>query len=244
MILRIFTLLAAYSYSALSINAQVTNSLRAEIRMLSFSPDLALSVAFAQDPAAQDSVSIPSPIKNYLNHEFSTVEFKSRKIAFTKKPDKASLTREGELIGEVTLPEGVSSAILLFLPGNPGAKAACQILSIDDSKRAFPVGSYSATNLSPLPVRLVLEGKNYDFKAGQHVVIENPPTREGGMIGMRAFAFEKGGWNPIGAQLWPSPGQSRNVLVMFLNPESKTVQLRGYDDVPPRTAKAEVQSDP
>ena len=240
MILRIFTLLAAYSYSALSINAQVTNSLHAEIRMLSFSPDLALSVAFAQDPAAQDSVSIPSPIKNYLNHEFSTVQLKTRKIAFTKKSDKASLTREGELIGEVTLPEGGNSAILLFLPGSPGAKASCQILAIVDSKRAFPVGSYSATNLSPLPVRLVLEGKNYDFKSGQHLLIENPPTREGGMIGMRAFSFEKEVWSPIGAQLWPSPGQSRSVLVMFLNPESKTVQLRGYDDVPPRPPVAEI----
>ena len=108
MILRKISLLAAFACSVLFVNAE--DGVRAELRMLSFSPDLGLGDAFAQDPASPDAASVPAPIKNYLNHEYSTVILAGRKVVFTKKADRASLTREGELIGEVSLPAGVTSS--------------------------------------------------------------------------------------------------------------------------------------
>ncbi len=217
--------------------AQETPAIRAEIRMLAFTSDLQHAEAYAQDPAGPDTaVAVKAPIKTYLNHQFSIIQFKSRKIVFTTKPDRASLTREGELIGEVTLPDDVNSAILLFLPSKAGGKSLCQIMAINDSKKAFPSGSYHATNLSALPIRLMLEKKNYDFKPGQEILIEDPPVREGRQSGMRTFAFKDNAWMPVATGLWPHPGDARGVLVLFQNPASGDVQLRAFDDDPPRVA--------
>lgn len=232
MIRKTLTLAVISIAAVISLNAQVPAPLRVEIRMLAFSPDLQKKEAFAHDPVVDAAtVGVPAPIKTYLNHQFSTVILKSRKIAFTTKRDRESLKTASDLIGEVTLPEGVNSAILLFLPGQAGQ---CRIMAIDDSKRAFPAGSFHATNLSPLPVKLMLEQKAFDFKPGQVTLIEDPPVREGGQSGMRTFVFKDNAWAPIATGLWPHPGDARSLLVFFQNPTAGDVQLRSFEDVPPR----------
>lgn len=208
---------------------------RTEIRLLAFQPDLATDEAYAHDPAAPaETIAVKTPIKSYLNHEFATLMLTGNRIVFTTKPDGASLTRAGEVLGEATLPEGVRSAILLFLPAPDGGKTRCRILPIDDSKRAFPAGSFRISNLSPQPVRIVLEEKTYDFKPGEIQLIIDPPVRAGKQSGMKAFAFHDQIWQRIGSGIWPAPGANRVVQVLFENPASGKVQLRAFDDVPPR----------
>jgi hypothetical protein len=221
--------------------AQESSAVRAEVRLLAFSDAVKVKEVFAQDPAAPpDAPSVAVPVKTYLNHQFNPLELKSRKIVFTTKPDRASLTREGEVAGEVTLPDGGNSSILLFLPGKPGGKSMYQIMAVPDSKRAFPAGSFNITNLSPLPVRLMLEDKNFDFKPGQNHIVENPPVRPDGQSGMRAFAFKDEKWISISTGLWPSPGDARGLMILFLEPVSGNVQLQSFDDVPPRVPKPAV----
>lgn len=239
MILRFLSpIVAAAGMIVLSAAAEEAPAVRVEIRMLAFTSNLQQKEAYAHDPATGAGAAVVTPIKTYLNHQFSTVLLKSRKIIFTTRPDRASLARPEDLIGEVVLPEGEDSAILLFLPGKSGAKGPCQIMPIHDSKRVFPPGSYHVTNLSPLPVRLMLEQKIFDLKPGQVRLIEDPPVREGGQSGMRTFVFKKNVWSPIATGLWPHPGEARGVLVFFQNPGSGDIQLRAFDDVPPRAPSA------
>jgi len=208
---------------------------RTEIRLLAFQPDLATDEAYAHDPAAPaETVAIKVPIKSYLNHEFATVMLAGQRLVITTKPERASLTRAEEVLGETTLADGVRSAILLFLPAPPGGKTRCRIMAIDDSKRAFPAGSFRVSNLSPQPVRIVLEEKTYDFKPGEIQFIIDPPVRAGKQSGMKAFAFHDQVWQRIGSGIWPAPGANRVVQVLFENPASGQVQLRAFDDVPPR----------
>lgn len=227
-------LLAVMSSALLPLSAQDKPLVKVDIRMLAFSPELQLDEAFAQDPAAADTAaSIPAPVKSYLNHQFATMQLNSRKIIFTTKPDRASLTRVGELIGEVNLPDGVNSAILIFLPGKQGSKCRNQIIVINDATKAFPAGSIHITNLSPLLVRIALEQKVFEFKPGQTTLIENPPVRDGQMTGMRTFAFKDNNWIPVSTGLWPHPGAARSLKVLFQN-GAGDIQLRAFDDVPPR----------
>jgi hypothetical protein len=243
MIRTTISLAAVLSAALLPLSAQNKPPVTVEIRMLAFSPELQLPEAFAQDPTAPEAAaSVPAPIKSYLNHQFSTMTLTSRKIVFTTKPERASLKHDEELIGEVTLPDGVNSAILLFLPGKQGGKGRYQIMAINDSKRAFPAGSFYITNLSPLPVRLMLEQKNFDFKPGQTVLIEDPPVREGDMSGMRTFAFKDNAWAPVSTGLWPHPGTSRSLKVLFQNPTSGNIQMMAFDDVPPRAPREQVST--
>ena len=212
---------------------------RVEIRLLAFQPGMATDEAFIHDPAAPaNTAAVKVAVKSYLNHEFASVPLTGRRLAITTKPERESLTRPGELLGETVLPEGVRSAILLFLPASPEDKSRCRILAMDDSKRAFPAGAFRVTNLSPKAVRIVLEEKTYLFKPGEIQLIIDPPARAGKQSGMKAFAYQDNGWQRIGSGIWPHPGKNRVVQVLFENPASGQVQLRAYDDVPPREPAA------
>ena len=228
-------ILAGITTLLLPLAARGNPPTRTEIRLLAFQPDLASDEVYAHDPAAPaETAAVHTPIKSYLNHEFATVMLTGNRIVFTTSPERASLARAGELLGETTLPEGVRSAILLFLPAKPNGKGRCQILPIDDSKRAFPAGSFRVSNLSPQPVRIMLEEKTYDFKPGEIQLITDPPVRAGNQSGMKAFAFHDQIWQRIGSGIWPAPGANRVVQVLFCNPATGQVQLRAFDDVPPR----------
>jgi hypothetical protein len=219
----------------LPLAAQEKPENRVEIRLLAFQSDMATDEAYVHDPAAAaKTAALKVAVKSYLNHEFATVSLTGRRLAVTTKADRESLTRAGELLGETDLPAGVRSAILLLLPAAAGGKARCQVLTIDDSKRAFPAGSFRVTNLSPQPVRIVLEEKIYQFKPGEIKFITDPPVRAGKQSGMKAFAFHDNVWQRIGSGIWPHPGENRVVQVLFTNPASGQIQLRAYDDVPPR----------
>jgi hypothetical protein len=214
---------------------------KVELRMLAFNTSLAEEEVYAQDPAAQASAaSVKTPIKSYLNHEFFTVPLVGRKIVFTSKPDRGSLTREGELVGEITLPQNVKSAILLFFPkSRPEDKAQFRIMPIDDSKKGFPAGSYFVTNLAPQKVRLKLEEKVYDYNPGQISLIEDPPVGDNQQTGMMGFVWKNNKWEPIASSIWTVPGKDRrNILLMF--PDSKTnfIEIRNFDDLAPREPSA------
>ena len=233
--------LACLTALGLPLAAGAPTSVRAELRLLAFQPDQAVDEAFAHDPTAPPpaanaapAVGVKVPVKSYLNHEFSTVVLTGRRLVLTTHPERDSLTRADELLGEATLPEGVRSAILLCLPAAPGDKARFTILVIDDSKRAFPAGTFRVTNLSSQPVRIVLEDKTYQFKPGEIQLITDPPVRAGNQSGMKAFALHDDVWQRIGSGIWPHPGKNRVVQVLFANPATGQVQLRAYDDVPPR----------
>jgi hypothetical protein len=235
MIRHLLVTITAAAVTASLLHAQNPPTVQAKVRLLAYIPDLQQDEAFAHDPTADASVAgVTAPIKSYLNHEFSTVPTKSRKIVFTTKADHGSINRPGELIGEATLPASGNSAIFVFLPGKPGDKAKSLVMALDDSKQAFPPGSYHITNISPQTVRLMLEKSNYDFVPGKAILIKDPPVRESNQSGMRAFIQKGDKWQPLSAGLWPHPGQGRNLALIFQNPETGNVELRGFDDVPPR----------
>lgn len=228
--------LIGWAAVSLNVSAQDHAPVKVELRLLAFTSDLQQAECFAQDPLADPTAaSIETPIKTYLNHQFSTISLKSKKVVFTSKPDRASLTREGETLLETTLPDGVTSAILLVVPGKPGDKAKCRALIINDSKKAFPAGSYHATNMSSSQVRLTLEQTNFDFNPAQVIVIEKPPTRDGRMSSMKTFVVKGKELKPVSTGLWPCPEKTRGLLVFFQDPISGNIQLRAFDDVAPRT---------
>jgi len=203
------------------------------VRLLSFTPGSRVDEVFIQDPIAPDAAPVPSEIKSYLNDQSTSVTLKSRKVAFTLKRERSSLKTDGELLGEVTLPEKSRSVICLFLPGKVGDKSRFQIMPISDTKTDFPVGSFHVTNLSPLPVRIQLENKPYDFRPGQVVIIQNPPLRDGSQSAMRTFAFKNNQWQPVSAGIWPAAGRSRKLMILYANPANGNIQMNAFDDVPP-----------
>ena len=205
------------------------------VRLLSFSAAFSVPEAYIFDPAGKpDAVPTKAMIKEYLNHESQTVTLAGRKIAVSSSKDRASLARPDQLLGEVTLPEGAQSVILLFLPSPEVGKSKYKILAINDDTRAFPPGSFHISNFSPQPVRITLEKETFDFKPGDTKVVTDPPAGKNHLYDMSAKTFKNDEWQRVASGVWPNPGRGRVLQIIHINPVSGQIQLRGFDDVPPR----------
>jgi hypothetical protein len=232
------TVLAAASISIAAAQAPAP-VIQAKVRLLAFTPELSKPEVYAHDPAAAaDILGVKTEIKSYLNHQSCLVATRSKKVVFTTKPDHASIGRQGELIGEASLPATGNSALMVFLPGKPGDKATNLVMAVDDSKRAFPPGSFHITNISPQVVRLKLEKTQYDFTPGKTLLISDPPIGENHQAGMEASVQKGNAWSPVASGFWPIPKSGRNLALIFQNPATGRIALHSFDDVPPPSDSA------
>ncbi|WP_193213486.1 hypothetical protein [Luteolibacter marinus] len=203
------------------------------VRGLAFQLDSPPPEVFVHDAATDGSVpGVKLDVKNYLNHEFSALPIKGKSLVFATTPDPAGIKDPKKVVAKAKLPDNFHSGILMFLPGTgkPGAPPF-QVKVIDDAKRKFPPGSVMVLNLSPLGVKIELEKKPFLFKSGETKVIEDPPVGANHSSGMVAYSFNKGEWKRIAATIWAHPGSKRVLQVLFYNPKSKQVELRGIRDV-------------
>ncbi len=238
--IRPLALLACAVAAVLPPAARAAPAARAvEIRLLAFHARQATREAYVHDPdAPAAAASVKAPIMSYLNHEFASIPLSGQRLVITSKPERESLAREADVLGRATLPAGVASAILLLLPDQAAGSTRFRILTIDDSRRAFPAGSFRVSNLSAQPLRIVLEDQTYEFAPGKTQFIVDPPVHAGQQSAMKAFALRDKGWQRIASSIWPHPGKNRVVQVLFSNPLTDQIELRAFDDVPPRPPAA------
>lgn len=203
------------------------------VRGLSFRLDSPPPEVFVHDAAGDGKTpGVRLEVKSYLNHEFSGLPVKGARLVFTTAEDPASIKDPAKLVATVTLPDGFKGGILMFLPGTGQAgDPPFRVLAISDARRDFPPGSVKILNLSPQPVRIHLESEVFDFKSGESKVVTNPPVAENFTSGMKAFAFADGQWKRIASGVWPHPGEKRVLQVLFENPTSRQVEIRGVRDV-------------
>lgn len=204
-----------------------------KMRCLTFQVDGAVPELYAHSVLAREEpIGIPVRTRSYLNHETETLTMEGENIVFTTDSDRASIKDPGKVLAQVRVPATVRSVILMFLPGGTqdgGPKF--RILPIDDSTGAFPRGSLKVINLSPVPIRLMLEDQRFDIRNGASQVIDDPPVNDRNASAMRAFIQEEGQWKRVGAGIWPHPGKKRVLQVAFLNPVSKQIEVRGIRDI-------------
>jgi hypothetical protein len=224
-------LYAAFAALMLILDGTSIKAADISIRLLAFQTNDAIGEVYVHDPAAEkDAPPVKTRIKSYLNHEFSVISLKGRNLLITtgSAPDSESL-------GSFAVPADSRSLMLLFLPTGNGNGERFRILPIDDSPEKFPSGSFRVLNFSDVPVRLMLEKKGYEIASGKSELITDPPARTGNLTGMNAYVLlQEDEWKRIGSGVWPLPGQNRVLQILFREPNSGIVQLRAFDDVPPR----------
>lgn len=203
------------------------------VRGLSFQLDSPPADVFVHDAAGDGTVpGVKLDVKSYLNHEFSGLPIKGDSLVFTKSSDPSGIKDSANIIAKTRLPGGFRSGIFMFLPGTGKAgDPAFRVLVIEDNKKAFPPGSLKILNLSPLPVSIMLEKEVFNFKSGETKIIEDPPVGPSQSSAMVAKAFKEGEWRQIGSGIWPHPGSKRVLQVLFENPKSRQVELRGIRDI-------------
>ena len=168
--------------------------------------------------------------KSFLNHEYDLLETKGGAVVLTAKADPASAKVEEDVIGQCELPAKPGSYILLFLPDEAKASKA-KIVVVDSSAKAFPPGSFKVLNLSSVAVKIELEGKPFDFKPGETVVIKDPPVGANQTAGMKATFERDGKLQTISSGIWPHPGDKRALQVITESGANKRLELKGVRDV-------------
>ncbi|MEK7951334.1 hypothetical protein [Luteolibacter soli] len=181
-----------------------------------------------QDGGAPDAGVLE--VKSFLNEDGVALKLKGPKLVITTQAGAASVKDPAQLIGSCTLPAKGGTVILLFVPEKAGSPTS-KILVIDDSKKAFPPGSFKIANLSSLPVKLELEKKEFAFKPGEIRNIENPPVNEAQSSALKGTCEVAGQWELFSSGAWPNPGGKRVLQVITDNPETKLVDIRGFRDV-------------
>lgn len=175
---------------------------------------------------------VPVKVQSYLNHERQRIPLRTRQLIFTTEADPASIKDSGKLIARMKVPDKLRSGILMFLPGTgKEGDPKCRILPINDENKSFPRGSLKIVNISGVPFRLTLNDKKFDLRSGSTRVIEDPPVNEANASEMKAYTFDEGQWQRVGAGVWPHPGKKRVLQVAFINPESRRFEIRGIRDI-------------
>jgi hypothetical protein len=215
--------------AAVFLSATVVHGQEYQVRGLTLGQDNpGPEVHIHQDGGAPDAGVLE--VKSFLNDERTALKLKGSKIVLTTQAGAASAKDPAQLIGSCQLPAGGGSVILLFLPEKPGSPTS-KIVVVDDSKKAFPPGSFKILNLSSLPVKIELEKKAFDFKPGEIRNIENPPVNDANSSGFKGTCESGGKWEMFGSGMWPHPGGKRGLQVIIDNPDTKLVDLRGIRDV-------------
>lgn len=200
------------------------------IRALSFRIEEPLDVAYAH------GVKVPGvklEVKSYLNDIAGSLPLEgSTDLVLTNSPDPASVKDPAAVLAKVKFAPTLKSGVFMFLPGTgKEGDPKYRVLVLEDSVDEFPAGSLKLMNLSPLPIRMRLETKDFDVKSGQILVIKDPPMGDNQHAAMTVSSFKGDKWQPFGNTALPAPGRARVFQVFYENPASGKVEMRGIRDV-------------
>lgn len=168
-------------------------------------------------------------VKNFLNHEFDEVALESASFVVTAEADASSAANKEAVIGTFEAGSQIKSCILLFLPGAQSGKGSA--LMIEDGKSVFPPGATQLVNATKADIKLEIEGKPYEIKAGSRLVIKDQPVGESNASGVKAFTKTASGWAQFSSTTWPHPGTKRVIQIATDGRVSGKPEMRGVKDI-------------
>ena len=212
--LRILTVIIASTVSASAADRVV------KLRSVSVTDDFPGAEVFARSPGSEKP-GTKIAAKGYLNHEFDSVTVEASSLVFTSGAEAT--------IAEVKIPDKAQSGILLFLPGvkkGPGTA-----LLIEDDRKSFPPGSVLVVNHTGSDLRLEIEGKNFDVKAGVLFPIADQPVGDANASMVKGFIKNGESWELFYSGRWSHPGGKRVIQTVCENAQTGRPEMKGLKDI-------------
>lgn len=130
--------------------------------------------------------------------------------------------------------------LAIFIPGD-SAEVPYRCFVIDDSEKAFPMGSTMAINLSGVPFRMSIGEHNKEIAPGK---IENIPMarksnerNQVSVIISIADAAGEDGWRAVNQTRWFTGTEKRDLAISYIHPKTKLPTVNCYGDTPPWIAR-------
>ncbi len=202
-----------------------------KVRAIAFQPGFPVELRAHEADGSANAGMVE--IKSFLNNETNVLKFKgSGPLVFTVRSNPVSATDSNQVLGQVEIPAGAKSLILLFLPATAeSGNFHSRVMAIDDSAAAFPPGSFKVANFATLPVKIDLETESFEFAAGEVRIIAKPPFGDNQAASMEASIKRDDKWHMISSGSWPNPGTRRVLQVVSENPATRQPELKGIRDV-------------
>lgn len=195
-----------------------------EVRTLCFSySNRVKEVTLAGDVEGQSQVKCQ--LVKYLEPRQEKMTVIDNQILLGKQGDNGF-----ESWGKVKIEKGISEVLLVFFPLPDEAKPY-QVVAFNDSSKGFPLASFQIANMSPKTLRLIVGENPIQIKPGEvKLLSEFKNKKANGQVSYYAYYQDGNEWQRLSTGFWDVIPNKRNLQIAFGNPQSKTVEIRGYED--------------
>lgn len=126
--------------------------------------------------------------------------------------------------------------LAIFIPGEPnGSPYRCFV--IDDSEKAFPMGSTMAVNLSTVAFRMSIGEHLKEIAPGKiHNIPMARKTNDRGQVSVIISVADQGaegGWRAVNQTRWLSGADKRDLAIGYIHPKTRQPTVNCYGDTPP-----------
>jgi len=134
-------------------------------------------------------------------------------------------------MAQASLPSTGSQFLLLLVPSGEKEGEVYRCLVLPDEAKAFPAGAFRFVNLSPSRLRFALGSQPIQVAPGEIKIMDKVAgAREDGRFPYIAQHHEGGVWNRLSTGYWTSHETTRSLQVVYLDPRTNRLTLRGFDD--------------
>ncbi|MES2921840.1 MAG: hypothetical protein V4819_09840 [Verrucomicrobiota bacterium] len=149
-------------------------------------------------------------------------------VIFRKDAIGAESKQPAPAIGKVKIPAGIEKALVVLVPGKPGAAEPYSALVMDRGEK-FRLGTYRVINFSPRKIRGGI-GRSYVEAASGATGDLELKGEPGAVQGVR-FEFEKEGrWNRLTETRCAVRKDRRWLLCVYQDPVTNRVNMRSIPD--------------
>lgn len=136
-----------------------------------------------------------------------------------------------EPLATAALPASGSQFLFLLVPSGEKTGKVYRCLVLPDEGKAFPPGAFRFINLSPSKLRFAMGKQTLEVPAGSIKVLKKvEEVRDDGRFPYIAQHHDGKTWNRLSTGFWTSHQRIRSLQVVYFDPRTKRLTLRGFDD--------------
>lgn len=126
--------------------------------------------------------------------------------------------------------------VAIFIPSGD-EKKPYNVLVLDESSQAFPLGTTFLVNLAPQAIRFTLGEKDLIVQPGKMGNVEKPQrVTEMNQATMRIFipgTTDPSKWQAVTSTVWRITDNKRSLAIAYQDPKSKRIYVSAHQETPP-----------
>ena len=124
-----------------------------------------------------------------------------------------------------------SQFLFLLVPSGKTAGEVYRCLVLPDDTKNFPPGGFRLINMSPTKLRFAMGNERFELLPGSIRMLEKiGGARDDGRFTYVAQYQDGETWNRLSTGFWTRRDKIRSLQIVFLDPQTQRLTMRGYDD--------------